>query len=62
VPPNTPIVTTVPAERSSLKPGKCVFVAARVDADGKMTALRIQASKDGSNLRGKSASVEVPAR
>jgi len=47
VPPGTPIVTTVPADRSFLKPGEYIFAATRVDADGTMTALRIQVSKDG---------------
>lgn len=47
VPPGTPVVTTAPADRSYLKPGEYVFVATRVDADGKMTAVRIQVSKDG---------------
>jgi len=47
VPEGTPIVTTTPADRSFLKAGEYVFVATRVDADGKMTALRIQVSKDG---------------
>ena len=47
VPAGTPVVTTVPGERSSLRPGEYVFLAARADADGKMTALRIQVSKDG---------------
>jgi hypothetical protein len=43
----TPIVTTVPADRSLLVPGTYVFISAQVAADGTMTALRIQASKDG---------------
>ncbi|HLQ26388.1 MAG TPA: DUF5666 domain-containing protein [Acidiferrobacterales bacterium] len=47
VPEGTPIATTVPADRSFLVPGEYVFVTARVEADGKMTALRIQVSKDG---------------
>ena len=47
VPPGTPIVTTVPADRSSLKAGEYIFAAAEVAGDGKMTALRIQVSKDG---------------
>lgn len=47
VPPSTPVVTTVAGDRSLLKPGEYVFVVARVDADGKMTALRIQVSKSG---------------
>ncbi|HEY7494341.1 MAG TPA: DUF5666 domain-containing protein [Candidatus Tectomicrobia bacterium] len=47
VPEGTPIVTTVPADASFLKPGEYVFASARVDAEGKMTVLRIQVSKDG---------------
>jgi hypothetical protein len=47
VPAGTPVVTTTPADRSFLKSGEYVFVATRVDTDGKMTALRIQVSKDG---------------
>ena len=47
VPAGTPIGTTMPADPAFLKPGKYVFVATQVDADGKMTALRIQVSKDG---------------
>jgi hypothetical protein len=48
VPAGTPIVTTVPADRSFLKPGEYVFFSAQVAADGKMTTSgRIQVSKDG---------------
>lgn len=47
VPPGTPIVTTVPADRSFLKPGEYIFTSASVDAEGKMTVSRIQVSKDG---------------
>lgn len=48
VPPGTPIVTTVPADRSSLKPGEYVWLNAEVSADGKLTfSGRIQVSKDG---------------
>jgi hypothetical protein len=47
VPVGTPIGTTVPADPSFLKPGEYVFASAQVDAEGKMTALRIQVSKDG---------------
>jgi hypothetical protein len=47
VPTGTPIGTTVPADPSFLKPGEYVFAATQVDAEGKMTALRIQVSKDG---------------
>ena len=47
VPAGTPIGTTMPADPAFLKPGEYVFVATQVDAEGKMTALRIQVSKDG---------------
>jgi hypothetical protein len=47
VPEGTPIVTTVPGSRSDLKPGEYVFVAARQEGDGKLTAQRVQVSKDG---------------
>lgn len=47
VPEGTPIVTTVPADRSLLVPGAYLFIAAQADAAGKLTALRIQAEKDG---------------
>ena len=47
VPEGTPILTTVPADASFLKPGEYVSAATEVDANGAMTALRIQMSKDG---------------
>jgi len=47
VPPGTPIVTTVAADRSHVKAGVYVFIAAQVDPDGTITAARIQAEKDG---------------
>lgn len=48
VPPGTPIVTSVNADRSALKPGEYVFLNADVAADGKLsTSARIQVSKDG---------------
>jgi hypothetical protein len=48
VPPGTPIVTTVSADRSFLKPGEYVWLNAEVGADGKLTfSGRIQVSKDG---------------
>lgn len=48
VPPGTPIVTTVSADRSFLKPGEYVWLNAAVGADGKLTfSGRIQVSKDG---------------
>lgn len=48
VPEDVPVVTAVPAGRSSLKPGEYVFLIADVGADGKLAASgRIQVSKDG---------------
>jgi hypothetical protein len=47
VPPGTPVVETAPADRSFLKPGEYVFVAAQAGADGTITALRIQVSHGG---------------
>lgn len=48
VPPGTPVVTTIPADRTALKPGEYVFLGANVAADGKLTMSgRIQVSKDG---------------
>ena len=47
VPNNTPMATTVPGDRSALKPGEYVFVAAQRAADGTLTALQIQVSRDG---------------
>jgi len=48
VPPGTPIVTTVSADRSYLKPGEYVWLNANVGADGKLTfGGRIQVSHDG---------------
>ena len=46
VPEGTPIVTTVPADRSALVVGEYVFVTAQA-AEGKITALRVQVSKNG---------------
>lgn len=48
VPPGTPIVTTIAADRSFLKPGEYVWLNADVGADGKLTfSGRIQVSRDG---------------
>lgn len=47
VPEGTPIVRTVPGTRADLVPGEYVFVAAQTAADGALTALRVQVSKDG---------------
>ena len=47
VPDGAPIVRTVPGTRADLVPGEYVFIAAQASADGALTALRIQVSKDG---------------
>ena len=47
VPDGIPLVRAVPATRADLKPGEYVFVSAQAAADGALTALRIQVSKDG---------------
>lgn len=47
VPEGTPLARSVPGSRADLVAGEYVFVAAQAFPDGKMTALRIQVSKDG---------------
>jgi hypothetical protein len=47
VPDGVPIVRAVPGARSDLKAGEYIFTVAQVAADGKITAERIQVSKDG---------------
>jgi hypothetical protein len=47
VPPGTPIVTNVPADRSALKPGEYIFTSAQVAPDGTMTVQRVTVSRDG---------------
>lgn len=47
VPPDAPIVTFVPGDRSLLKPGTGVFLSATPQADGKLMATRVTAGKDG---------------
>jgi hypothetical protein len=47
VPPGTPIVAFVPGDRTALKPGETIFTTARVEEGGKLSAQRIQVSKDG---------------
>jgi len=47
VPEGVPIVRAVPGNRSDLKPGEYVFAVVQVAQDGKITAPRIQVSKDG---------------
>jgi hypothetical protein len=47
VPPDVPIVTFVPADRSLLVPGAPVFLSAAIAADGTMTTTRITTGRDG---------------
>jgi len=47
VPANIPIVTSQAGDRSLLVAGEYAFIAATVAADGKITAQRLQVSKDG---------------
>ncbi|MDF2118486.1 hypothetical protein PY365_23195 [Roseiarcaceae bacterium H3SJ34-1] len=46
VPPGTPMSQSVPGSREDLKAGETIYVAAR-DEGGKLTAVRVQVSKDG---------------
>jgi hypothetical protein len=47
VPPGTPIVTFVPAERSQLQSGVPIFAVVQQSDDGALTAKRILIGKDG---------------
>jgi hypothetical protein len=48
VPPNVPIVTYVPGDRSDLKPGAKIFiVAAQKQPDGTLSAARVNVGRDG---------------
>jgi len=47
VPAGTPMSQAVPGNRADIKVGETIFVAARVDADGKFTAARVQVSTNG---------------
>lgn len=51
VPPGTPMSQSVPGSRADIRPGETVFVVARVGESDKMTAARIQVSKDGVNQK-----------
>ena len=46
VPPGTPMSQAAPGQRTDIKPGETIFVAAR-NENGKLTAARVQVSKDG---------------
>lgn len=45
--PDVPVVMAVPGDRSLLKPGAAVFIAAVKKDDGSLVANRITAEKDG---------------
>ena len=45
--PGTAMSRAAPGSRTDLKPGETVFVAARSEAGDKLTAIRVQVSKDG---------------
>ena len=47
VPDGVPIVRAVAGNRADLKPGEYIWTGAQVAPDGKITASRIQVSKDG---------------
>jgi hypothetical protein len=47
VPPGTPMSQSAPGEAADLKPGETLFAVARPAEGGKLTALRVQVSKDG---------------
>jgi hypothetical protein len=48
VPPDVPIVTYVPGDRSDLKPGAKIFiVAAQKQPDGTLSAARVNVGRDG---------------
>lgn len=47
VPDNVPVAATEPGDPSLLKPGEWVFLIAQPAADGKLTAARVQVSKNG---------------
>jgi len=47
VPPDAPIIQTIPATRADLKPGAKVFIAGTTAADGSITPRRITVGKDG---------------
>ncbi len=47
VPESAALVRAVPGTRADLKPGEYVFAVVQKGADGKLTAPRIQVSKDG---------------
>jgi len=49
VPSRAPVVTLVPATAADLKPGRRVFIVARKDADGHLSAARVTVGMHGVN-------------
>ena len=47
VPAGTPMSQAVPGTRADIKHGETIFIAARRDAEGKLTAVRVQVSTNG---------------
>ena len=47
VPAGTPMSQATPGSRADIKPGETIFIAARRDAEGKLTAARVQVSSNG---------------
>jgi hypothetical protein len=47
VPAGTPMSRAVPGKREDIKPGETIFIAARPEPDGKLTAVRVQVSTNG---------------
>jgi hypothetical protein len=47
VPPGTPMSQSAPGSRADIKPGETIFIAARPDAEGRLTAARVQVSTNG---------------
>lgn len=47
IPAGIPIVMAVDGDRSLVKPGETAYIAVNAAPDGKLTAMRVQVSKDG---------------
>ena len=47
VPAGTPMSQAIPGNRADIKPGATIFISARRDAEGKLTAARVQVSTQG---------------
>ena len=47
VPEGTPMSQSAPGERTDIKAGETIFVVVRPESDGRLSAVRLQVSKDG---------------